>query len=122
MTQPVTWDNRDGVGLITVENPPVNAISGYRAAIFDLVEGAQQDDSVHALVLICTGRTFIAGADMRELHKAVLQPVLPSVVDAIDESAGPMIAAIHGLGSGLELALACGPDRHAGCKNSGFQR
>jgi 3-hydroxyacyl-CoA dehydrogenase len=108
---PVTFtDQADGVRLVEVDNPPVNALSAaVRAGLLQAVQGAQSAASVRAIVLACRGRTFIAGADIREFGQPAVPPTLPDVVAAIESSAKPVVAAIHGsaLGGGLEVALAC---------------
>ena len=98
------------VGVITLNSPPVNALS---AAVRDGLAGgmaaAAADDAVKAVVLICDGRTFIAGADITEFGGAQKGASLPEVQNAIEGSSKPVIAAIHGtaLGGGLEVALTC---------------
>lgn len=97
------------VGVISINNPPVNALShALRSSITDAVATAQIDDST-ALVLICTGRTFIAGADITEFGKPPQAPTLPDMLDCLEHSNKPVLAAIHGtaLGGGFETALAC---------------
>ena len=105
---------RDGeVGIITVNNPPVNALSpGVPEGIAAAIEAIQQDDDLKAAVLIGGGRTFIAGADIREFGKMTSGQrrggsLLPFLL-AIEDSTKPTIAAIHGtaFGGGLEFAMA----------------
>lgn len=98
------------VGVITVNSPPVNALSQrVRISLLAALKQAADDTELHALVLICSGRTFIAGADISEFDHAPQPPSLQDVQDAIENSPRPIIAAIHGhaLGGGLELALCC---------------
>ncbi len=105
----VKYEVKDGIGVIAVNYPPVNALSqAVRAGIKESIETAQTDES-KAVVIICEGRTFIAGADITEFSKPPMEPHLPDVLNAIEASSKPVIAAMHGtaLGGGLETALAC---------------
>jgi 3-hydroxyacyl-CoA dehydrogenase len=105
----VSYELVGDVGVIRLNNPPVNALShALRTGVQDAVSKAQDDSSL-ALVLICEGRTFIAGADISEFGKAPMMPSLPELLIDIESSKKPIIAAIHGtaLGGGLETALAC---------------
>ncbi len=105
----VRFDVEDGVGVITVDYPPVNALGpGVREGIIAAVDKGNADSNVKAMVLIGAGRSFIAGADIRQFGKP--RPVLTrTAYDVMDGSAKPMVAAIHGfaLGGGLEHALCC---------------
>jgi 3-hydroxyacyl-CoA dehydrogenase len=100
----------DGIAVLTLNSPPVNALS---AAVRDgLARGfdrVAEDDEIKAVVLICAGRTFIAGADISEFGKPPQGASLLDVMDAMEASPKPVIAAIHGtaLGGGLETALSC---------------
>ncbi|WP_323771604.1 3-hydroxyacyl-CoA dehydrogenase NAD-binding domain-containing protein [Antarctobacter sp.] len=100
---------RDGIGIITIDNPPVNAGStAVRAGVLDcLAEAAQQD--LGGIVIIGAGRSFVAGSDIREFGAPLAAPELPQVIAAIEDSPHPVCAAIHGasLGGGFELALGC---------------
>ena len=109
MSSPVSYEIADEIGVIRVDNPPVNALSQpVRQGILDAVQAAQRDAS-EALLILCAGRTFIAGADISEFGKPPMAPLLPDVVDAIEDSRKLVVAAIHGtaLGGGLEIALGC---------------
>lgn len=109
MSNVVSYEVVDKIGVITVDSPPVNALSqAVREGILNAVNTAQNDDS-EAVVLLCAGRTFIAGADITEFGKPPLSPSLPDVIAAIESSNKLVVAAIHGtaLGGGLETALAC---------------
>jgi 3-hydroxyacyl-CoA dehydrogenase len=105
----VSYQLDGDIGVIRLNNPPVNALShALRSGIQDAITQAQNDASL-ALVLICEGRTFIAGADISEFGQPPMQPSLPELLSVIEASQKPIIAAIHGtaLGGGLETALAC---------------
>jgi 3-hydroxyacyl-CoA dehydrogenase len=100
----------DGVAQIVVDAPPVNALSqAVRRALVDMIGWAETRPDVRAIVIRCAGRTFFAGADIREFGKAPTEPYLPDVVNRIESCRKPVIAAIHGnaLGGGLEVALGC---------------
>jgi len=111
MTQinPVTDLTLDGdVAVVTLNSPPVNALSAaVRDGLHKAFQQADADPSAKAIVLICDGRTFIAGADITEFGGAMAGASLPEVQDAIEGASKPVIAAIHGtaLGGGLEVAL-----------------
>ena len=98
----------DGVAVITLDSPPVNALSAnVRDGLFGAFDAAITDDSVKAIVLICAGRTFIAGADISEFGGAAKGASLFDVQNKMESSNKPVVAAIHGtaLGGGLEVAL-----------------
>ena len=106
---PVRYAICEGIAVITVDNPPVNALSTeVRFGITEAIDRASADATVVAIVLIGAGRSFIAGADIRQFGTVRPNPThRPS--DALDACGKPVVAAIHGyaLGGGLELALAC---------------
>lgn len=102
---------RDGeIAVVTVDNPPVNALGqALRQGLWDAVATLDADAGVRAVVLLCAGRTFIAGADVTEFGKPPVEPHLPDVVARIEGAAKPWVAAIHGsaLGGGFEVAMGC---------------
>src|SRR5258708_37212705 len=98
------------VVVITIDNPPVNAMKyEVRAGLLDLVSRASRDAAVSAIVIACAGRTFVAGADITEFGKPPRQPTGIAVIEAIEASRKPVIAAVPGTppGAGLELARGC---------------
>lgn len=106
----VTIARENAIAVVTVDNPPVNALSqALRQALVEAVATLDADAAVKAVVLICAGRTFIAGADVGEFGKPPQPPHLPDVVATIEGAKTPWVAAIHGsaLGGGLEVALGC---------------
>ena len=113
MSDLVTFSNQDGIGIITVNNPPVNALSpGVPEGILAAVQHAQSDAAVKALVLIGSGRTFIAGADIREFGKITSgerkdKLNLAELMLVMEDSTKPLVCAIHGtaFGGGLEVAM-----------------
>ena len=105
-----SYELRDGVAVITLNNPPVNGL-GYdtRRAVADGVERAHADPAVRAIVITGAGRAFSGGADIREFGspKAIAEPNLLSLIRLLDEATKPVVAAVHGtvMGGGLELSL-----------------
>ncbi|MEO5972330.1 MAG: enoyl-CoA hydratase/isomerase family protein, partial [Sphingomicrobium sp.] len=109
-TSPISTRKHGDVLIVTSNNPPVNALgAAVRQGLVAAIEQAEADDSVKAVVIACEGQTFFAGADITEFGKPPVMPWLPSVVDTIENSSKPVVAAIHGtaLGGGLEIALGC---------------
>lgn len=109
VTESVTLEIVDDIAVVTIANPPVNALSHHvRTGIADGVDTAAGDDAVNAVVLICAGRTFIAGADITEFGKPPQGTSLAEAQAALENCPKPVVAAIHGtaLGGGLEIAMA----------------
>src|ERR671936_291324 len=101
ITKSVDLERRGRVAVITVNNPPVNALSQHvRQGLRDGVTQAVGDAAVSAIVITCAGRTFIAGADITEFGKPPQPPSLHEVLDVIEGSSKPVVAAIHGTALG----------------------
>jgi 3-hydroxyacyl-CoA dehydrogenase len=102
---------RDGeIAVVTIDNPPVNALKHeVRAGLAEALRQARDNAVVKAVAVACAGRTFSAGADITEFGKPSQPPSLHDVIAAIEAMPKPVIAALHGtaLGGGFELALAC---------------
>jgi 3-hydroxyacyl-CoA dehydrogenase len=110
VSQSVSLERRGRIALLTIDNPPVNALSQHvRLGLRDGLRQATADPGVAAVVLACAGRTFIAGADITEFGKPPQAPALSEILTALESSPKPVVAAIHGtaLGGGLETAMAC---------------
>jgi 3-hydroxyacyl-CoA dehydrogenase len=114
MSDPVEFTRQRNIAVITINNPPVNALSpGVSEGIAQAIEQIDSDDSIAAAVLLGAGRTFVSGADIREFAKvrageARGMTSFPDLLNRIENSPKPVVMAIHGnaLGGGLELAMA----------------
>jgi 3-hydroxyacyl-CoA dehydrogenase len=110
VTTEVGLQKEGEIAVITVDNPPVNALKQVvRAGLLSTLTQARDDAATRAIVLVGAGRTFIVGADITEFGKPSQPPSLPEIIWLIENSPKPVIAAMHGtpLGGGLELTLAC---------------
>ena len=106
----VLYDVKDGIAILTVDNPPVNPLSdGVRTGLFESLVKAEEDSSVSGVVLTGNGRAFIAGADISEFGGNVEGVSLNEVFNKLEYCTKPVVAAINGiaLGGGLETALCC---------------
>src|SRR5271170_6558288 len=114
MEKLVNLTTQDGVAVITINNPPVNALSpGVPEGLVEALNAADKDPSARAIVIIGGGRTFIAGADIKELELAASgrgsgPPKFHDILARIEDTSKPVVMAIHGtaLGGGLEVAMA----------------
>ncbi len=108
MSDVVSYERQGEIALVTVDNPPVNALSqAVRQGLLDRVMQAEADEEVRAIVILGEGRAFIAGADIKEFGKPPLEPYLPDLCTRIEASPKLVVASMHGvsLGGGLEVAL-----------------
>ncbi|WP_386077585.1 enoyl-CoA hydratase/isomerase family protein [Vreelandella sp. F11] len=106
----VHYQRHGDIGVIQIANPPVNALSqAVRSGLINALEEGIADQEARALLVLADGRTFIAGADIREFGKPPQAPLLPDVISQLEACPKPLIAALHGtaLGGGLEVALGC---------------
>jgi 3-hydroxyacyl-CoA dehydrogenase len=108
MKPTVRLDRHDEIAVLTIDNPPVNALShSVRVGLLEILPGIERDDRSKAILLVCAGATFSAGADVREFGSPPKDPIMAVAMKALDESGKLTVAAIHGqaLGGGLETAL-----------------
>ncbi len=109
MSKPVSLEKKNHIALITINNPPVNALGqAVRSGLIEKIEEAEQDNDVKAIIIRGEDKCFSAGADISEFGKTRLEPHLPDVCNRIEASSKPVVAAIHGttLGGGFEVALS----------------
>ena len=107
---PVEIVRRGDVAIVRIDNPPVNALShAVRSGLLEALASMESDPAIRAGIVACAGKTFVAGADIKEFGKPRQPPLLHDIVDQLDAMTKPVVAAIHGaaLGGGLELALGC---------------
>src|SRR3546814_15328798 len=107
---PITTQRHGDILIVTFNNPPVNALGhAGREGLVKAMDEADADETVKAVVVICEGNTFFAGADISEFGKPMQMPMLPMVVDRIEAYTKTVVAAIHvtARGGGMEAALAC---------------
>lgn len=110
MTNPVQLSVEGDIAVITIENPPVNALSqSVRQSLLDAAKTAATRPDISAIVIRGEGRTFVAGADIKEFGLPPKQPLLPDLINQIEAIEKPVVVALHGtvLGGGFELALGC---------------
>lgn len=108
-TGPVARAMHGDILVVTIDNPPVNALGvDVRRGLTAAIDAARADASVKAVLIVGSGKTFIGGADIREFGKPPMAPFLPDVCNGIEACSKPVVAVIHGaaLGGGLEIALA----------------
>ncbi|MBK6671924.1 MAG: enoyl-CoA hydratase/isomerase family protein [Proteobacteria bacterium] len=110
MSQPISVVIEDGIAVITIDSPPVNAISAaIRRGLLAITRDLAINRDVRAVVLVCAGRTFMAGADISEFAGVMAPPELRNVLTEFESLPQPIVVALHGtaLGGGVEVALAC---------------
>ena len=100
-TSPISTRKHGDILIVTSNNPPVNALGhAVRQGLVAAIEEAEADEAVNAVVIACEGQTFFAGADITEFGKPMQLPMLPTVVDIIENCTKPVVAAIHGTALG----------------------
>ncbi|MEO0401576.1 MAG: 3-hydroxyacyl-CoA dehydrogenase NAD-binding domain-containing protein [Pseudomonadota bacterium] len=110
MSDKIAYSRHGDIAVLTVRNPPVNALSqAVRQGLWDGMDQAEADDGVRAVLIVGDGRAFFAGADITEFGKPPLDPHLPDLINRLEASPLLVVASMHGvsLGGGLEVALGC---------------
>ncbi len=110
MSDKIAYSREGDIAVLTVRNPPVNALSqAVRQGLWDGMDRAETDEGVRAVLIVGEGRAFFAGADITEFGKPPLEPYLPDLINRIEASPLLVVASMHGvsLGGGLEIALGC---------------
>ncbi|MFD2856128.1 enoyl-CoA hydratase/isomerase family protein [Seohaeicola zhoushanensis] len=114
-----------GIAQVVIDNPPVNALSrDVRAGLIEAVRTADADPAVRAVLLRCAGRTFVAGADVKEFDLPPMEPHLPDVIAAVEGAGKPWLALIHGnaLGAVWNWRLAVAGGWRLRARSSAFPR
>ncbi len=110
MTNAVNVRDEGNIRVLQINNPPVSALSWpVRSSLVEELKQSQEDAEIEGIVISCTGKTFVAGADISEFGKPPQEPNGPALISAVENSGKPVFAAMHGtvLGGGLELAMSC---------------
>ena len=108
MSTTVKAETRDGILVLTIDNPPVNALShSVRAGLAEELAKAKSDANIKAIVLACAGRSFISGADIREFGKPPQPPGLHEILEQLENSPRPVVAAILAMRSAAVWRPRC---------------
>jgi 3-hydroxyacyl-CoA dehydrogenase len=110
VSEAVSFSIDGEIAVVTIDSPPVNAVNqGVRAGLKRAFTALREQPGIKAIVLGCAGKTFVAGADIKEFDTGIAAPGYHEVLRLIEDSPVPVVAAVHGtaLGAGTEIALAC---------------